>query len=284
MARRSSRQALPTYDESAGSSFNVSRLITIVICVAAVGSLWRGLLGDGHVVGIAPVVTPLPGFPAAVAAALEEPESTLPPDSSMDAENNPDAVVPVVTSTPSVPRIGIVSGHWGSDTGAVCPDGLQEVDINYDVAQRVVAALSAQGYRIDLLQERDPVLNGYRAAVMVSIHADSCTEFPGADPPASGYKVARVVGSAVPEAEDRLVRCLSDCYGARTGLYFHENSITDDMMHYHAFYEIDGQTPGAIIETGFMFEDRDLLTHRADLVAEGIVDGILCFLQSEGLR
>ena len=49
MARRSSRQALPTYDESAGSSFNVSRLITIVICVAAVGSLWRGLLGDGYI-------------------------------------------------------------------------------------------------------------------------------------------------------------------------------------------------------------------------------------------
>jgi len=284
LARRPSRQALPTYDESAGSSFNVSRLITLVICVAAVGSLWRGVFGEGQVVGIAPLATPSPQFPGSIAAALEEPDGSMPPDSVTVSEGNPDAAVPAVTPTPSVPRIGIVAGHWGSDTGAVCPDGLKEIDINYDVALRVVAALGSQGYHIDLLQERDPVLSGYQAAVIVSIHADSCENFAGADPPASGYKVARVVGSAVPEAEDRLVQCLSESYGARTGLYFHENSITPDMTQYHAFFEIDGQTPGAIIETGFMFEDRDLLTRRADLVAQGIVDGILCFLESEGLR
>jgi N-acetylmuramoyl-L-alanine amidase len=54
------------------------------------------------------------------------------------------------------------------------------------------------------------------------------------------------------------------------------------MTRYHTFYEVDGYTPAAIIETGFMREDRDVLTERPDLVAQGIVDGILCFLEGEG--
>ena len=54
------------------------------------------------------------------------------------------------------------------------------------------------------------------------------------------------------------------------------------MTQYHTFYEIDPNTPGAIIEVGFMLADRTLLTQRPDLVAQGIIDGILCFLQGEG--
>jgi len=285
LARRSSPQALPAYDESADSSFNVSRLITLVICIAAIASLGRGLVGEGQVVGITSRLTPSPEFTGVAASGgTGESEGTSAPNSAEDPGSGSTGGVSVVTPTPSVPRVGIVAGHWGCDTGAMCDDGLKEVDINLDVAQRVASALIALGYQVDLLQERDPLLTGYRAAVLVSIHADSCEAFPNASPPASGYKVASVVGSAVPEAEARLVDCLSSRYGVVTGLYFHENSITPDMTQYHAFYEIDGQTPAAIIETGFMFEDRELLTGRTDLVAEGIVDGILCFLQSEGLR
>ena len=43
-------------------------------------------------------------------------------------------------------RIGIVAGHWKHDSGAVCPDGLQEVDINLDIAHRVVSLLALAGY------------------------------------------------------------------------------------------------------------------------------------------
>jgi N-acetylmuramoyl-L-alanine amidase len=53
------------------------------------------------------------------------------------------------------------------------------------------------------------------------------------------------------------------------------------MIYYHSFYEIDGQTPGAIIETGFMLNDRPMLTQRTDLVAQGIVDGIVCFIEGD---
>jgi len=53
------------------------------------------------------------------------------------------------------------------------------------------------------------------------------------------------------------------------------------MTQYHAFYEINPDTPAAIIETGFMLDDRDLLVGQPELVAQGIVDGLVCFLNGE---
>jgi N-acetylmuramoyl-L-alanine amidase len=171
-------------------------------------------------------------------------------------------------------RVGIVAGHAGYDPGAVCPDGLTEAEVNIAIARIVVDLLHQQGYQADLLEEFDARLKGYRADVLVSIHADSC-EVPGA----SGFKVARVTYSAIPEAEDRLVECLYREYEAATGLPRHPNSITDNMTNYHAFYEIDSYTPGAIIETGFLLEDHAYIVRRPRMVARGIVNGILCFLQ-----
>ena len=178
--------------------------------------------------------------------------------------------------TPVVLPIGIVAGHWGSDTGAICDGWLREVDVNLAVARRVVAALEAAGYPADLLEEFDPRLEGYRAQALVSIHADACLY-----PEATGFKVARVEESAIPHVEDRLVACLVSRYGARTGLPFHEGSVTPDMTQYHTFYEIDPSTPGAIIEIGFLLADREILLNRQDRIAQGIVDGILCFLRGE---
>jgi N-acetylmuramoyl-L-alanine amidase len=172
--------------------------------------------------------------------------------------------------------VGVVAGHWQSDAGAVCADGLQEVDINLDVASRVVALLQQQGYYAELLPEFSRRLNGYRADAFVSIHADAC-EPAGV----SGFKVARVASSAIPQQEDRLVACLRQEYARGTGLDFHENTITFDMTEYHAFREIDSKTPGAIIELGFMDADRELLTARSSAVAEAVMQGILCFLEGE---
>ncbi len=224
----------------------------------------------------APSPTPSTNQPAD-ALPSTDPPPTLPstPPSPTDQPLTPSA---------TAPHIGIVAGHWGSDstdTGAMCPDGLTEAEINLNVAQRVVYILQALGYQADLLAEFDPRLEGYQADALISIHADSCEAFPDATPPASGFKVASVEDSLVPEAEARLVACLAQCYAARTGMYFHANSITYDMTRYHTFYEIDDQTPGAIIEVGFMYNDRPILTQRTDLVAQGIVDGIICFIEGE---
>jgi N-acetylmuramoyl-L-alanine amidase len=215
------------------------------------------------------------------------PTGTAPPPTATPTATPTPTITP--TPTPGIPRIGIVAGHWwlgedgqqSLDVGAVCDEGtpneLTELEINLDIAQRVVHELSRAGYQTDLLQEWEDRLYGYRADVLLSIHADACLY-----PEASGFKVARVADSHVPEIEDRLVACLVEKYGARTGLDFHAGSITADMAQYHTFYEIHPNTPGAIIEVGFMLADRSLLLQRPDLVAQGIVDGILCFLEGEG--
>jgi N-acetylmuramoyl-L-alanine amidase len=51
------------------------------------------------------------------------------------------------------------------------------------------------------------------------------------------------------------------------------------MTDYHTFREINRATPAAILELGFMLADREILTTRPDVLANGVTDGILCFLE-----
>ncbi len=179
-------------------------------------------------------------------------------------------------------RIGIVAGHWGNglDRGAVCENGTAEVDINYNIAYLTAQMLEGQGYTVDLLQEFDPRLNGYQAAALVSIHSDTCADL---GPEATGYKVAAALGNRDVNLSNRLVACLRDRYGGATGLPFHAGSITRDMTEYHAFDELHPATTAAIIEAGFLRLDYDTLTTRKGMVAQGIANGILCFLRNESV-
>jgi N-acetylmuramoyl-L-alanine amidase len=192
--------------------------------------------------------------------------------------NQPSAQVtpsPTPTRNSTQLLVGLVAGHKGYDPGAVCDDGLTEGEVNEAVAREVVNLLERRDIRADLLDEFDPRLKEYRADALVSIHADSC-----AIHGATGFKVARVTDSAIPQAEDALVACLIKEYAIYTGLPQHPASITDNMTDYHAFREIASTTPGAIIETGFLLDDRDLLEKRPKIVARGIAAGILCFLDT----
>jgi N-acetylmuramoyl-L-alanine amidase len=176
-------------------------------------------------------------------------------------------------------RIGIVAGHRGYDPGAVCEDGtgLTEAEVNYEIAQLVVQDLRARGYTVDLLDEFDDRLEGYQASLLVSIHADSCeyiNDF------ATGFKVTTAESRMADSAQDRhLVQCMIDHYGAVTGLPLHP-SITDDMTSYHGFDEVWPRTPAIIIEVGFMYMDRGLLEGQPNVVAQGIIDGVMCYLET----
>ena len=188
-----------------------------------------------------------------------------------------------VTESPAN-RIGIVSGHSGlhirtglPDPGAICPDGLTEAEVNASVATIVADNLIAEGYSVDLLDEFDPRLSGYQAAALVSIHSDSC-EF--INETASGFKVAAVSDSRIPDSNTRLVSCLVARYSENTELSFHP-SVTFDMTQYHTFFEIASTTPGAIIEIGFLNLDRSLLTQQPQRIAAGVTEGILCYLRNE---
>lgn len=202
-------------------------------------------------------------------------------ENMMRAFQGPEAAVGTVypTMTPAPrPRIGIVSGHMGNDSGAVCPDGLTERDVNYNIATKAQKLLKDDGYEVDLLEEFDTRLTAYTALALVSIHNDSC-EFINND--ATGFKVAPSLSSPFPEKAERLSACLIDRYAAQTGLKFHANSITTDMTRYHAFDEINNMTPAVIIEAGFLNLDRDILVNQTDKVAQGIRNGILCYIRNE---
>ena len=187
---------------------------------------------------------------------------------------------PTPTARPR-PQIGLVVGHWGDDNdpGAVCPDGLTELKINLDVAALVQQGLNSEGFDVDLLKEFDPLLNGYQGLALISIHADSCAYI---NPQATGFKVAASLNMPRPDKTARLTACLRNRYAASTGLSLH-NSVTPDMSSYHAFSEIHDETPAVIIETGFMNLDRQLLTQQPDLVSDGIINGILCYIYNEDI-
>ncbi len=191
------------------------------------------------------------------------------------AENTAVAV-PTATASARQLLIGIVAGHKGKtgDSGAVCPDGLTEAAVNLDIAQRVQAGLENSGFQVDLLDEYDPRLEGYTALAVVSIHNDSCAYI---NEQATGFKVAGALETKAGEESARLVACLVDRYPRQTGLKFHRYSVTPDMTNYHSFYEVDPSTPVAIIETGFLNLDRKILTEEPYRVAQGVIDGILCY-------
>jgi len=176
-------------------------------------------------------------------------------------------------------------GQLGNDSGAVCTDEngtvtLTEADVNLKIATLVQESLNARGFQVELLNEFDTRLNGYRAAALVSIHNDSC-EYVNDE--ATGFKVAASLETRDANRAQRLTACMVDRYGQITGLTFHANSITADMTQYHAFSEIDPNTITAIIETGFLNLDRRILTEQTDVIAEGVTQGILCFINNESV-
>ena len=211
--------------------------------------------------------TPLGLFPAAWIEGEEETEAELVEAQATQAADNEETKL----------KVGIVSGHWGFDSGAICPDGLTEMEVNLQIASLVRDYLIADGYEVDLLKEKDPRLEGYMGAAFVSIHADSCVYI---NDLATGFKVAPAARGTIDQEDYRLAACFQDRYSEVTGLGLHQ-SLTEDMTDYHGFELIDGYTTAVIMETGFMNLDRQILTEQPDLIAQGIVASIECYLNNE---
>ncbi len=195
----------------------------------------------------------------------------------------PDAT-PTPVATPNWHyQIGIIAGHRGRDSGAICEDeygypDLLEVDINFEVAQRVVAKLKAENFAVDLLDENDPRLDNYQGVALVSIHANTCYDFGEL---VSGYIVAKA--EARPDSgNDTLLReCVALNFGALVPL---ERSfvLTLDMTNYHVFRTIHPLTPAVILEMGYMLADREVLENEPELLAQAITNGIYCYLGVSG--
>src|SRR5207248_913518 len=132
----------------------------------------------------------------------------------------------IVLRPPAAPqgprRVGIQVGHWKTEesppelaklipqTGAIW-EGLNEVDVNLNIADRVAALLRRQGIAVDLLPSTVP--SGYVADAFLGLHADS-----DGIGELSGFKLAH--GPDRGPFEDRLVTDVQDAYAKGTGLSY----------------------------------------------------------------
>jgi len=176
--------------------------------------------------------------------------------------------------------VGILIGHRGNgdDPGAVCADGLTELQVNTTIATYVQQKLDDLGYETVLLDEFDSRLQNFKAGLLLSIHNDSCEYI---NNEATGFKLAPALSPNKRNNSERFVGCLADRYAKTTGLTYHASSVTNDMTFYHAFTEINAWTTAGIIETGFLNLDRQILTQNPELIADGIVAGVKCYMNQE---
>lgn len=184
-------------------------------------------------------------------------------------------------------RVGLQVGHWKAheapdelqglrDNTGTSGGGLAEWEVVMAIAKHTKTKLEANGLSVDLLPTTIPI--DYCADVFVSVHADGST-----DNSITGYKISSWRRDQTGKA-DELVSSLKAAYET-VGLAYDDN-ITRNMLGYYAFnsrrYEhaIHPETPGAIIETGFLTNptDAELLINQPELPAEAIADGIIKFL------
>jgi N-acetylmuramoyl-L-alanine amidase len=197
--------------------------------------------------------------------------------------------IPLPRTVPTGPRrVGIQAGHWKTDeapqelrrlevqTGAEW-EGITEVEINLDIAQRIAAVLNSNGVLVDILPTTIPA--GYVADAFVAIHADSDGVGQW-----SGFKLAH--GSRRGQYEDKLLADLREHYGAATGLSYDAEHITSNMKGYYGLnwsryqHAVAAHTPAVVLELGYLSHDHDraLMLDQPDVLAAAVAQGILVFL------
>ena len=186
-------------------------------------------------------------------------------------------------------RIGIQIGHLDPQdlpnelaslrgVSGASAGGLNELDVNQNVARILKVELTQKGYQVDILPSTVPA--GYHADVFLALHNDVSPR-----PATTGFKIARSRYSLIPATDDRLLDTLYTNYAAATGLP-HEAGITINMTAYYIFNNhsfqtsLDGMTPAALIEMGFLTNasDRIILTTGYNKMATGLVNGLTAFL------
>ena len=157
------------------------------------------------------VDAPIPGDPSPIRARVPNTGAVLVPGG---VQLLPPPIVP------GPRRVAIQAGHWKTDEA---PDefpnlrfqfgtsvaGIDEVNVNLDIADRVAVILRAKGLLVDVLPATIPP--SYVADAFVALHADD----DGGFGTATGFKIAH--GFYRGPSEDGLVDALTTEYAAATG-------------------------------------------------------------------
>jgi hypothetical protein len=187
-------------------------------------------------------------------------------------------------------RVGLQVGHmdnnnppkelvWLRGNTGARGGGKWEAEAMKEIVTVAKTILERQGVQVDVLPAIVPP--GYEADAFVSVHADGSDS----NHDASGYKVA-------PSEYDRSGRAgklsdaLAQVYGEETQMRWDSN-ITENMTQYYSFshhrfqHAIDPDTPGVLLETGFLTNSRDrhYLVDNPDIPGRALAYGVLQYLE-----
>lgn len=183
-------------------------------------------------------------------------------------------------------KIGLQAGHWKTEEmpdefdklkrqgGGGEVKGYLEWEINLEIANATAGILREKGFEVDVLPATVPIY--YKADLFVAIHLDG-NDYTSV----SGFKSAGSAYDKTGKAE-AISDTITEGYLAKTEMR-QDTNITEDMTEYYAFnYDdhenaISDETPGVIFEAGFLTNsnDRWILLHKTQMVAQGLADGII---------
>ena len=173
--------------------------------------------------------------------------------------------------------IGILVGHWNVDSGSVCENGITEADVNEAIANQVSIKMNALGYPVRLFAQTDLDLINFRGQVLVAIFSGPCENTPANK---SGFTIGTILNASDLNASNALAVCMGEIYQSSTDLDFTYEIITPDHSAYTLFEMVNPGTPMIYLEMGSLYLDQTLLLEESEKVANGIVNGILCYLDT----
>ena len=239
---------------------------------------------------VAPPVEAVLAFPPTLTPSPIPPtETPVPPT----PEPTPEPVAAAPQPQPNETRVGIQVGHWKANelpdelkrlrtsTGTAA-GGVTELQVNLDITARIAELLRSRGIVVDVLPATVPP--SYQADAFVTIHADGSP-----NTKARGYKLATPWRTS--QASQHLQDAITDEYGKSTNMP-RDGAITMNMRGYYAFswrrhtHAISKTTPAVIVEMGFLTNatDRSILTSREDIIAAGIANGIIRYLNERDVN
>ena len=178
----------------------------------------------------------------------------------------------VIPTTTKGKTIIIDPGHGGSDYGAI-REGINEKDINLDVAKQVQNILERKGFKVKMtrtndtyvsLEDRCNITNSSNPYLFVSIHVNSCV---GTEP--KGIETHYYHDNSIELANTIHSKMTKEIKTPNRGLFKSK------------FYVINHTAvPAVLLEIGFISNDKEraeLVTKRrqqatAEAIAEGIIE------------
>lgn len=180
----------------------------------------------------------------------------------LDAGAQPDELAALRAST---------GGHW---------EGVDEVEVNLEVANRLAKLLEDDGIVVDVLPATIPP--GYVADVMLSVHVDASS-----DESRRGYKSAHFWPAR--NVYEPLLKVLVDREVLAMDLPDDDRNVSGNMLQYYAFnhrryrHAVDRSTPALLVELGYLSspQDRHLLAD-PNSFALALAQGVRDYLQAVG--